>query len=744
MRVCWLSPVLVLVALAATAASQAGPPTGGPLFVTGDGEAALAEPESSPDASVLRQRLARVVDDEILESARLAAGQGIAPAILRLNLFEDVLLRAVVDHTGPTSAGYWLSGRVEGSPLSSVTLVVNGDVVAGTVRTLAGTFSLRTVGDDGVLAIREIDMLARPFRDAVVAPPLSGNAQETDRVRPVRAPAHDASRSTSGVAAVPSDAEDGSRIDVLALYTPAARNARGGHGEIKAQIDLFVAETNQALADSGAVPRLHLVHSQQVDYNQRPLPPDVSILDHLINPSDGQMDEAHTIRDRYAADLVHLIVANRGVDYCGLTGGSLDPSDSRAAEHYAFAVTQLDCAGSYPVFAHELGHNMGLNHDRYSERYGCCTVRHGREWNDPHPYSYGYVNQRAFEPDAPESSRWYTIMAFGSQCEAAGIGCSTLLRFSNPDQTYSLAADTPGDPTGVPGDEPSSSVTGPADASRTLNETRRIVANFRVAPCLRDGMRIRLQASNGQYVVAAGNGGGDVLATESRLGPWGEFTVVDADGGCVESGDVVSLHTSDGFYLRAREGGGSTLDATDPQPTPWAHFVAHRHRGAGPIRNLDSITLQVQSGHYVCAEQGGGGVVRADCDTPGTWGQFKVAAVDATSSDRNWLVGGQRLLSGQSIQAEAAACRLVFQTDGNLVAYEEGVAYWSARTAGVATGGSAAMQSDGNFVVYDAAGVPRWHTRTAGNPGAFLVIQNDCDVVLRSAGGAALWSSGRP
>ena len=293
------------------------------------------------------------------------------------------------------------------------------------------------------------------------------------------------------------------------------------------------------------------------------------------------------------------------------------------------------------------------------------------------------MNQRAFEPGAPESSRWRTIMAYPNQGIDAGFDrhFRRVLYFSNPDQTYSLAADTPGDPMGVPGDAPSSSVAGPADARRTLNETRRTVANFRVAPCLRDGMRIQLQASNGQYVVAAGNGGGDVLAAESRLGPWGEFTVVDANGGCVESGDVVSLHTSDGFYLRAREGGGSTLDATDPQPTPWARFVARRHRGAGPIRNLDSITLQAQSGHYVCAEQGGGGVVRADCDTPGTWGQFKVSAADATSSDRNWLVGGQRLSTGQFIEAEAAACRLVFQTDGNLVAYEEGVAYWSARTA---------------------------------------------------------------
>lgn len=104
---------------------------------------------------------------------------------------------------------------------------------------------------------------------------------------------------------------------------------------------------------------------------------------------------------------------------------------------------------------------------------------------------------------------------------------------------------------------------------------------------------------------------------------------------------------------------------------------------------------------------------------------------------------GQRLLSGQSLRADAAACRLVFQADGNLVAYQGGVAYWSARTGG-ATGGSAAMLSNGNFVVYDALGVARWTTGTEGNPGASLVIQSDCNVVLRNTAGAALWASGRP
>ena len=54
------------------------------------------------------------------------------------------------------------------------------------------------------------------------------------------------------------------------------------------------------------------------------------------------------------------------------------------------------------------------------------------------------------------------------------------------------------------------------------------------------------------------------------------------------------------------------------------------------------------------------------------------------------------------------------------------------------------MQRDGNFVVYDAAGVARWSSRTGGNAGAFLVIENDCSVVLFNAGGTSLWSTGAP
>ena len=286
------------------------------------------------------------------------------------------------------------------------------------------------------------------------------------------------------------------------------------------------------------------------------------------------------------------------------------------------------------VFPHELGHLMGSTHDRYEESICSYCGAEDRRLDlrgrsRPFPYGFGYVNQAAFEPGAPPGSRWRTIMAYDTQCTHAGSRCRQLMRFSNADQTYSPSPDLPGDPLGVPGNKPSSSIAGPADNRRVFNETRRSVANDRVTPCLPAGAQVRLQVSNGQYVLAVNNGGGEVLADGSKAAPWAHFTMVDANGGCVEHGDTVSLHTSDGFYLRAAGGGGSTLDASAPRATPWARFTARRAPpgGQGAVRSGDSVTFETRTGHYVCAEDGGGGAVRADCASAGVWGEFKITRV---------------------------------------------------------------------------------------------------------------------
>ena len=52
------------------------------------------------------------------------------------------------------------------------------------------------------------------------------------------------------------------------------------------------------------------------------------------------------------------------------------------------------------------------------------------------------------------------------------------------------------------------------------------------------------------------------------------------------------------------------------------------------------------------------------------------------------------------------------------------------------------MQADGNLVVYEGAGVPRFDTATGGIYGAFLRLQSDCTVVVRNAADTAtLWRS---
>jgi len=117
------------------------------------------------------------------------------------------------------------------------------------------------------------------------------------------------------------------------------------------------------------------------------------------------------------------------------------------------------------------------------------------------------------------------------------------------------------------------------------------------------------------------------------------------------------------------------------------------------------------------------------------------------------LAAGNSLLAGQYLWSANGHHSLTLQPDGTL-ALQTGPlvdpfgrptirdVIWSSKlipapeTPSVAT-----MLPDGDLVLLDSTGAARWTSGTAGNPGAYLVVQNDRNVVIYSARPAPLWAT---
>ncbi|MBU0908289.1 MAG: zinc-dependent metalloprotease, partial [Proteobacteria bacterium] len=246
--------------------------------------------------------------------------------------------------------------------------------------------------------------------------------------------------------------ETGSTIDVMVVYTPATRIANGGTTGTNTLIDLAVAETNTGYGNSSVVQRVNLVHRQEVTYTESTAPNSNSTivfddaLDALEGTSDGEIDNVHTLRNDYSADIVSLFVHDPVTGWCGKS--NIMDTESHTFENQAFNVVDWDCATGYYSFAHEMGHNMGSRHDRaHDSSDGVFS------------YSHGYQD--------PEGD-FRTIMAY--DCPG---GCDRVNHWSNVNIDYVVGATNYG-PTGV-----IYTATNSAANWRSLNYTRDTVANWR-------------------------------------------------------------------------------------------------------------------------------------------------------------------------------------------------------------------------------------------------------------------------
>lgn len=330
----------------------------------------------------------------------------VAPGIQVVAVGERVTQRAADDISwaGPLQGG---EGWVQ--------LVYMEGGVTATVRLGNVTYSIEPLGD-GLHAISRIEQSSYPPEHPAENP--SGALMRGLDLSAARGDA-----GTIGTQAV-------STINVLAVYTASANAATTG---LTSKIQLAVDETNTSYANSGISINMVRVNTSQVTYNEanRTFSQHVTS---LRGTTDGSMDNVHTLRNTYAADVVLLVVNDS--EACGIA------SAINATASTAFAVAHWSCITGYYSFAHEIGHLQGARHDRFVDGS-----------SSPFAYGHGYI---------PSTKNWRTIMAYGNNCS----NCTRVQWWSSPLKTY----------------PPTGQVMGTAafeDNARVLNATAATVAAFR-------------------------------------------------------------------------------------------------------------------------------------------------------------------------------------------------------------------------------------------------------------------------
>lgn len=360
------------------------PPPGSYVSLWSTAGTADAKKQVLPLAAISQVSLS--VNFDALRAARLREIPGLAFPLPDGSRVDGIVKRVVSRGSDEHVVIGTLGSGEDGSFLISV----KGEVMVGTLRTGAGRhFSVR-MGPGGGVVLSE--------RDDAQYPSCAGGmdrAPDDDGHAPV----------AEGDEAMMSRAPGPARFDVLVVYTSAARAAVGGTAAMQALINLAVEESNTIYSNSLINAQMRLVHEEEVTYAA----PDFgTALEDLTGTSDGNMDNVHTLRDTYGADLVCLFI--NVSSSCGLAWRMTQLRES--FEDSAFSVVYWDCATGYYSFAHEFGHNMGSHHavgDAGLARGGSIL----------YPYSYGW----RFNGNADR-----TVMAYSPGTRR--------MYFSNPDVLY--------------------------------------------------------------------------------------------------------------------------------------------------------------------------------------------------------------------------------------------------------------------------------------------------------------------
>ncbi len=384
------------------------------------GLAANAQPAPAlfaPVGGPVPPGLAAVASQRVEPDLELLAA---APAELRLDLPDAPPLFArlsALESRGPGDLTW--RGTLLDEPGGGVTLTLKNGYVVGLVTTSSAVWEIRTLPDGG----QSVDRIEQDRFPACGTPQAPGPAARLGDLDPCP------------------DPENGDRADVLSMYTPQARDAVGGVPQIEALIQAAVDNSNTAFINSEMPLRFYLAGTALADHDDTGN--SSTDLTWLINDS-----VTAALRNELSADLVSLITEDGG-GFCGigqlpLTWG---PGGNPGSVHQ---VTARGCAVGNLTYAHEHGHNMGLEHD---------PANANPPGSGTYPYRYGHF----------VSGSYRTVMSYSNQCSG---GCPRVTQWSNPDVSFM------GQPTGITDERDNRRASGLSDGC---------VVDYRIGGLFADG-----------------------------------------------------------------------------------------------------------------------------------------------------------------------------------------------------------------------------------------------------------------
>ncbi|MGW1770860.1 InlB B-repeat-containing protein [Streptomyces sp. NPDC002104] len=375
--------------------------------------AARAPSPSGEDRALVRERTFPL-DAELFRTLCTPGPVGV-PRERTFEFFEDVRVTAVEDGIDDDHGTVVWSGHAKDRPDTSVVVALRGLCRTAAGRTSEGPVVVEVHADLGERVYHARSVPGRPTQLRVT--------EEDPFLRALRAPdkqvidpasASALRRSLQG--GVEATADKPVVIDVIAGYTPKAVATAGGQQQVINRIYWAERKMNEALADSNVPASIDILGTYNTNY-QGDNTAEV-MRGKLENPQDPDLgSRADELRRRFGADLV-TVVNDTGT---GSSGNASLPTRGNFNSQLAFSAVDFNSLISFYNLGHELGHNLGLFHDRDTlRRFDPTSVN-----NVNAPYGTGWVTPNL---------RHRTLMAYPESCLPQL--CTVVNQYSNTENTF--------------------------------------------------------------------------------------------------------------------------------------------------------------------------------------------------------------------------------------------------------------------------------------------------------------------